>query len=159
MIHHERTLEIDARPEAIWSVLSRFMNIDEFAPQVKSVDALTRGQNGVGSKRRCHFENGTSLVEEVTDWQVNRGYRVQLSDMSAMPLTEAHAAIAIEPLANNRSRVVWSMDFQMKYGPLGWLLGQMLLKPMIGRVLDRNLKALAEKVQSDHIPYLQFAYY
>ncbi len=159
MIHHERTLEIDARPEAIWSVLSRFMNIDEFAPQVKSVDALTRGQNGVRSKRRCHFENGTSLVEEVTDWQINRGYRVQLSDMSAMPLTEAHAAIAIEPLANNRSRVVWSMDFQMKYGPLGWLLEQMLLKPMIGRVLDRNLKALAEKVQSDHIPYLQFAYY
>ncbi|MCG7520075.1 SRPBCC family protein [Ruegeria sp. Ofav3-42] len=159
MIHHERTLEIDARPEAVWAILSRFMQIDEFAPQVTSVDALTTGEIGVGSKRRCHFENGTSLVEEVTDWQVNKGYRVRLSEMSAMPLTEAHAAITIKPQANSRSRVIWSMDFQMKYGLVGWLMGQTILKAMMGRVLDGNLKALADKAQADEIPHMQFAYY
>ena len=36
MIHQERTLEIDARPEANRVVLSRFMSTDEFPPQVKS---------------------------------------------------------------------------------------------------------------------------
>ncbi|WP_170332217.1 SRPBCC family protein [Ruegeria arenilitoris] len=159
MIHHERRLEIDTNPEAIWMVLSRFMHIDEFAPQVTTVDALTNGKDGVGSKRRCHFENGTSLVEEVTDWRPNQGYGVRLSEMPAMPLTEAHAAIAIEPLADSRSRVVWSMDYQMKYGPLGWLLGQTLLKVMMGRVLDSNLKALAEKLRTDRVADAQFAFY
>ncbi|MBO9445499.1 SRPBCC family protein [Ruegeria sp. R14_0] len=159
MIHHDRSLDIDAQPHAIWSILSRFMHIDEFAPQVTSVDALTTGKNGVGSKRRCHFENGTSLVEEVTDWHVNKGYRVRLSEMAAMPLTEGHAEIKIEPLANGRSRVIWSMDYQMKYGPLGWLMGQTLMRAMMGRVLDGNLKALADKAQADDIPYMQFAYY
>lgn len=62
MIQHERTLVIDATPSAVWAVLSRFMNIDEFAPLVKSVDALTDGENRVGSMRRCHFEDGNSLV-------------------------------------------------------------------------------------------------
>ncbi|WP_170563157.1 SRPBCC family protein [Ruegeria atlantica] len=159
MIHYEKSLKIDAQPEALWVILSRFMHIDEFAPQVTSVDALTTGSNGVGSKRRCHFENGTSLVEEVTDWQANKGYRVRLSEMPAMPLTEAHAAITIEPLANGNSRVIWSMDYQMKYGPLGWLLGQTMLKMVMGRVLDGNLKALDDKVQSVEIPDAQYAYY
>ncbi|SDX10002.1 Polyketide cyclase / dehydrase and lipid transport [Ruegeria halocynthiae] len=148
MLHQERHLELEARPEDIWAILSRFMHIDDFAPQVVSVDALTVGTDGIGSKRRCHFANGTSLVEEVTDWQVNRGYTVRLSHM-AMPLHEAQAAIAITPLSTSRSRVTWSMDFGMKYGPIGWLMGQTLLKVMIGRVLADNLSALAAKVRPD----------
>ncbi|WP_171176223.1 SRPBCC family protein [Ruegeria sp. HKCCD8929] len=152
MIHHERSRDIDARPEAVWAVLSRFMHIDEFAPQVKSVDTLTNGEDGIGSKRRCHFENDTSLVEEVTNWQVNRGYSVELSDMAAMPLHEAHAAIAIEPLANDKSRVIWSMDYRMKYGPFGWLMGQTLMKAMMGRILDANLEGLAHRVNSGGQP-------
>ncbi len=66
MIHHARTLEISDTPEAIWDVISRYMHIDEFAPFVKSVDALTTGEDAVGSKRRNNFTNGTSMVEEVT---------------------------------------------------------------------------------------------
>lgn len=159
MIHHERTLEINATPEAIWAILSRFMQIDEIAPQIAHVEALTHGANGIGSKRRCYFENGTSLVEEVTEWDPNRGYSVRLSEMSAMPLTEAHAAIALEPLAGAGTRVIWSMDYAVKYGPLGWFLGQTLMKMMMSKVLDGNLKALADKVSSDQIPDALPAYY
>lgn len=148
MIHHEKRLEIDASPKAIWAILSRFMHIDEFAPQVTSVEAMTTGDNGVGSKRRCHFRNGTSLVEEITDWQPDRGYGVRLSDLSATPLHEARAAIRMDPIADNRTRVTWSMDYRMKYGPLGWLMGQTLLKMMMGRVLVLNLNALAAKVET-----------
>ncbi len=151
MILYERTLDIDATTDAIWSVLSRFMHIDEFAPLVKSVDALTQGADGVGSKRRCHFTDGTSVVEEVTDWKVNQGYRVRLSEMVAMPLHEAHAELNIEPLDAGRSRMKWSMNYRVKYGPFGWILGQTLMKMMMGKILDGNLKGLADKVQSNEI--------
>jgi carbon monoxide dehydrogenase subunit G len=149
VIHNERTLEIDAPPEAVWAVLARFMHIDEFAPAITSVDALTEGEDGVGSKRRAHFDNGSSLVEEVTDWQANRSYRVRLSEMSAMPLREAHAELSVEPLDAARSRVTWGFDYRVKYGPFGWLLGQTVMRRMMGGVLDGNLTGLAEKVQSD----------
>ena len=88
MIHYERTLDIDATPDALWAVIGRFMHIDEFAPLIKSVDALTDGEDGVGSKRRCHFDDGSSVLEEVTKWEANRMYRVRLSEMRAMPLNE-----------------------------------------------------------------------
>ncbi len=149
MIHYERTLDIDAKPESVWAVISRFMHIDEFAPQIKSVDALTDGEDGVGSKRRCNFDNGTSVVEEVTQWEENQSYRVRLSEMTAMPLNEMHAELSVEPLDSARTRVTWSMDYSVKYGPFGWLLGQTMMKLMMGKILDGNLKGLADKVRSN----------
>ncbi len=149
MIHHERTLDIDAAPEAVWAVLGRFMHIDEFAPLVKSVDALTDGKDGTGSKRRCNFDDGTSVVEEVTEWVDNRSYRVRLSELTAMPLHEAQAELAVEPIDGGRSIVTWGMDYRVKFGPFGWLLGQTMMKLMMGKILDGNLKGLADKVGSN----------
>ena len=149
VIHHERTLKIEAAPDAVWAVLGRFMHIDEFAPLVKSVDALTDGEDGVGSKRRNNFDNGSSMVEEVTEWEANRGYRVRLSEMSSMPLHEAYSDVSVEPVDNGHSRVTWGMDYRVKFGLFGWLLGQTMMKMMMSKVLDGNLKGIAEKVRQN----------
>ncbi|GHB37564.1 hypothetical protein GCM10007094_28610 [Pseudovibrio japonicus] len=147
MIRRERTMMIDARPDVVWDVIGRFMHVDEYAPLVTSVDAMTEGPDGVGSKRRCHFEDGNSVVEEVTEWDPNHRYRVRLSETSPMPLKEAYAEICIKPQGQGRTLVVWSIEFRMKYGPLGWLMGQTLLKIMMGKVIDGNLRGLADKVR------------
>jgi len=145
MIHFERSLTIDAAPDAVWAVLGRYMHIDEFAPQITSVEALTEGNVGLGSKRRNHFGNGTSLVEEVTKWNPSVGYTVKLSDMAAMPLNEASSEIRITP-TSGRSRVTWTFDYRVKYGPLGWLMGQTLMKMMMGKIIDANLLGLSKSV-------------
>lgn len=147
MIHFQRTYTIDAAPEAVWAVLGRYMHIDEFAPLITSVDALTDGEDGLGSKRRNHFENGTSLVEEVTEWKDNHSFRVELSEMAAMPLHEANSEVSVEPLNGGQSTVRWTMDYRVKYGPFGWLLGQTMMKMMMGKILDGNLKGLASRVE------------
>ena len=149
MIRYERTLHIDDTPDLVWAVLGRFMHIDEFAPRVRSVDALTDGEDGIGSKRRCTFDDGSSVVEEVTEWEANRGYSVRLSEMTVMPLHEAHADLSVEPLENGRTSVKWGMDYRVKFGPFGWLLGQTMMKLMMGKVLDGNLQGLAQRVRSN----------
>ncbi|WP_371171714.1 SRPBCC family protein [Aliiroseovarius sp. 2305UL8-7] len=119
MIHHGRSLTIDADPEAVWAVLSRSMYVTEFAPQITSVDVLTDGNVGLGAKRRNHFANGTSVVEEVTVWKPGSGYTVELSDMTAKPLHEASSEIRITP-TGGKSKVIWTFNYRVKYGPLGW---------------------------------------
>ncbi|WP_108816773.1 SRPBCC family protein [Loktanella sp. Alg231-35] len=147
MIHLERNLTIDAAPDVVWTVLSRYMQIDEFAPQITSVDALTDGDIGIGSKRRNHFTNGTSVVEEVTAWKPGSGYSVKLSDMAAMPLHEANSEIRITP-TGGKSKVTWTFDYRVKYGPVGWLMGQTMMKIMMGKIIDANLQGLSEKVRA-----------
>ncbi len=150
MIHFERTLEIDAMPDDVWAILGNFRQVDEFAPEIVSVDALTDGADGVGSKRRNHFKNGTSLVEEIIEWEpAKRRFRLQMLDMDSMPLHEGCSAMSVEPRANGGSKVVWNMDFRVKYGPLGWILGQTMMKMMMGKIIDGNLQGLANKVGSN----------
>jgi carbon monoxide dehydrogenase subunit G len=157
MKHIERTLDIDATPDAVWAVLERFMHIEEFAPLIKSVDALTEGEGGVGSKRRCHFNDGTFADEEVTKWEPGRGYRVRLTELKSMLAHEVHAEITVEPLDDGRTRVFWAMEFVMKYGPFGWLLGQTMVKMMLGKVFLVTLKGLDAKVQSNRISLVHAA--
>ncbi|MCP3969258.1 MAG: SRPBCC family protein [Rhodobacteraceae bacterium] len=149
MIHFERTRTIDATPEAVWAVLGRYMHVDEFAPLITSVDALTDGEDGIGSKRRNHFTNGTSLVEEVTAWAPGRELTVQLSDMGGMPLRDAYARTTIEPVGGQLSKVTWGLDLHVKYGPFGWILGQTVMRATLGKIIDGNLKGLADKVRSN----------
>ena len=147
MIRFQRSRVIDTPPSMVWAVLGRFMHVDEISPAIVSVDALTSGHDGLGSKRRNHFENGTSLVEEVVDWAPGEGFTVQLSEMDAMPLREANANIRITPNGGG-AKVTWTFSYRVKYGPLGWLLGQTLIKMMMGKVLNQNLKALDDKVRA-----------
>lgn len=147
MLRVEKVLEIDATPQQVWAVMSRFMHVDEFAPEVARVEALTEGADQVGSQRRCHFSNGQALVETITEWDAGRGYRVALSEMGSMPMSQAQAALRIEPVSN-KARVVWSFEGQMKFGPFGWLMGRAMLKPMMGKVIAANLEGLAARVAS-----------
>lgn len=148
MIHFERTHTIDAKPDSIWAVLGRYMHIDEFAPLIASVDALTEGEDGLGSKRRNNFDNGTSVVEEVTAWIPGEGFTVELSDMAAMPLHKARSEVSIKQ-EGKHSKVTWGFDYHVKYGPLGWLMGQTMMKMMMGKIIDGNLKGLADQVRSN----------
>ena len=66
--------------------------------------------------------------------------------MAALPLQEAHAEISVEPVDGGQSTVRWTLEYRVSYGPLGWLLGQTVMKMMTGKVLDANLKGLAERV-------------
>lgn len=147
MLRVERVLEMDATPAQVWAVMGQFMHIDAFAPQVVRAEALTVGEDQVGSKRRCHFENGQSVVETVTEWDAGRGYQVALSEMESMPMSQANATLRIEQVGN-RARVVWRFAGKMKYGPLGWLMGRVMLRPMMGKVLAGNLEGLAARVAS-----------
>ena len=149
MIRAQKDLIINATPEAIWAELSRYMHIDEICEGIERVDALTTGEDGVGSKRRNHFagDNG-SMVEEVIEWNINKGYKLRMSEMTKFPAKEATAFITLAPVGG-KTRVTWGMDFRMKMGPLGWLMGQTMLKMMMGKVIAGNLQGLANKVRSN----------
>ena len=67
--------------------------------------------------------------------------------MAAMPLHEASSEIRIAP-TGGKSKATWTTDFHVKYGSLGWLMDQAMMKMMMGKIIDANLQGLTEKVRT-----------
>jgi carbon monoxide dehydrogenase subunit G len=151
MIHNQRTREVDATPQDVWAVMGRFMHMQEFAPRIQTIDALTESEDGVGARRRCNFEGGGSVVEEVTEWEDNWKYTVRMSEAGTMPLKDAYVELSVEPIAEGRSQGKMAMDYQMKFGPIGWLMGQTMMKRMMGGIFEEILNELGKKVEKDKV--------
>jgi hypothetical protein len=145
VIKTERSIDIEAPADRVWAVLGRFMHIDDFHPRVSRVDVLSDATAGVGACRRCHFRDGTSVVEKVIDWQDGRSYRAELSEFS-LPLRKAIATLSVEPVDAERSRAKMSLDYEVKFGPIGWLMGRTMMSRMMGRLFLIVLRGLEERV-------------
>ena len=145
MLTVERTIDIDAPVERAWAVLGRFMHINEFHPRVTKVDVLSEAATGVGACRRCHFKDDTSVVEKVIDWQEGRAYRAELSDF-ALFLNKAISTLSVEPLGPGRTRLKMGLEYEVEYGPIGWLMGKTMMARMMGGMFLVVLHGLEERV-------------
>ncbi len=87
------------------------------------------------------------MVEKVIDWQDGRAYRAELSEFS-LPLNRAIATLSVEPVDAGRSRAKMRMDFEVKYGPIGWLMGKTMMSRMMGGLFLIVLRGLEERVVS-----------
>ena len=136
---HTRTIETSAAD--VWHVLADFAHVDAHHPAVERVSMRSDSQRGVGTVRVCHFYDGTSVAETVTDWVEGESFRVELSDFS-MPVTHADAEMLVKPDGPSRSSVTITMNFQMKGGALGRLAGALIVRPMMQRMFKRVLNGL-----------------
>lgn len=151
MITKARTIEVDATPPQVWAVLGRFMHIEEFHPRVTTVDALSETKTGVGAIRRCHFKDGSSAVEKVIGWKEGASYEVALSEFT-LPLKQLFATFSVEPVTPDRSRLVMQLRYQVKFGPIGWLMGQTMMASMMGKMMLMVLGGLKNRVTAQQHP-------
>ncbi len=136
---HTRTIETSAAD--VWRVLADFAHVDAHHPAVERVSMHSDSQRGVGTVRVCHFYDGTSVAETVTDWVEGESFRVELSDFS-MTVTHAEAEMVVKADGPNRSNVTITMNFQMKGGALGRLAGALIVRPMMQRMFKRVFDGL-----------------
>ncbi len=144
------TRNIPLPAATVWPTLAAYQGIHLFHPFVESVSSENHKNEGVGAHRTCHFYDGTSLDEVVTSWSEGKGYEVELSNFP-MPLKEARARMSVTPLADGTARVSMAMDFRAKWGPAGWLMSQVMMKPMMKRLFGKILKGLAQHVETGDI--------
>jgi len=88
------------------------------------------------------FYDGSSVVEEIVDLQEGKSITMVLSEYS-MPLKSAVAIMKVSPVNENTSELTLSMNFVVKAGPLGWLMGVVLMRPLMKGVFKKVLCGLA----------------
>mmetsp|Transcript_531 Transcript_531/g.1816 ORF Transcript_531/g.1816 Transcript_531/m.1816 type:complete len:166 (+) Transcript_531:406-903(+) len=119
-----------------WKMLSDFYNVNRIHPWVKTVDKLSEVERGEGAIRQCNFYDGNSAKEKIVNWdETNYSFSIVVQEAS-LPLKTATVHFTLSKLAPTRTKLEAQGNANMKYGMLGMLMGELVLKPKLSNALQ-----------------------
>ncbi len=135
----ELTKQVDAPIEDVWKAWDDFGNIANFHPGLESSHLLGGSETtGLGAERQCNLKDGKNYIQErIVDYVPNKRLSIDIYS-GTMPLKSAQATVELKGLGVNRTEVRMKMDYRMKFGVLGRLMGQ-LMKPQFRKLLQSAL--------------------
>lgn len=136
--------------QSVWSVLDDFGGVFKYNPAVETSNIQGNKTTGLGAKRICNFYDGTSLKETIINYEPNQAYSFRLSDF-ALPLKEATSHFRVTPLSSGGSQLLIILEFAPKFGPLGWLMGKLMMRPMLTKALTGLAKGLDDHIDSGQL--------
>lgn len=143
MAHYtENSLKVNIPAEQLWKVLADYSSVEKFALTIKSSPVIGDISSGVGAKRRCTFNDGSSLVEEITHFEEGNGFTMEISEHS-LPLKSMTASMKVSKIDESTSELHMSASFVVKGGTLGWLLGALVMRPVMKGVFKKLMTGLA----------------
>ncbi|MCP5004693.1 MAG: SRPBCC family protein [Planctomycetes bacterium] len=143
MEHHvESKLKINATSEKVWEVLDDFEGVENFSVGVEKSPLVGEKKTGLGAKRHCVFYDESSVIEEIVEYKENESLKVVLTDFS-MPMKSMYAGFSVKKITETSCEVSMYMDFVVKFGPLGSLLGAIVMRPVMKGVQKKLLSGLA----------------
>ena len=123
-----------------WEILDDFGGVFRYHPNVESSPIDNGIASGLGAERVCHFDNGDQIKERVTAYEEGQGYTVEIIDPGKFPLNTAEARLTLDSVDEDRSRFTFVMNFEPKYGPLGWIMGATVMQTQFRKVLGQVLE-------------------
>jgi carbon monoxide dehydrogenase subunit G len=143
MAHHvESTVRVNAPAEKVWETLRDFSSVERFSSKVESSPIVGEVPAGLGTKRVCTFYDKSTVLEEIVGYQEGESLDIELSEFS-MPLESMRAQMRVTPVDDATSDVSFAIDFVVKYGPIGWLMGTMMMQPMMKGITRDVMRGLA----------------
>lgn len=139
---------IDVPADVAWQVISDVEDYAETAPNLDK--AVIEEGEGEGMIRRCWDTNGGTWRERCVLWDNGRAYAMQVDTSDyPYPFKAMQGTWSIEPQAHG-TLIQMQFDYQLKYGPVGKLLGKTLekrFKPIGEALLDNWEKKMLANAQ------------
>lgn len=150
-IHHE--ILAACPPEHVWALLADLEAVQFYNPGVRVAAIEGAKRSGVGARRSCDLLPKGRVVERVTHWEDGRAVGLEL-DEHDWPVDFMRWVTRIEPLGGG-TRITQSLEYQVKFGPVGWLLDRVVMKRKMTVTLDAvfaSLARYAERTAEDATP-------
>ena len=139
-------VRIDAPKEKVWEVLANLGGIDKWNPGVAHSHWTSEQKQGVGASRHCDLQNPSGHLEErAIEWREGEGYTIDVYE-SSFPMKNT-VEFAIKPEGGG-TRVYVTVDYRLKYGPVGALLDVLFVRRQIQKGFDRLVAGLKYHVET-----------
>jgi hypothetical protein len=143
--------KIQAPAEKVWQKLDKFRDVYTYHPLVKHSEGINEIPTGIGAERTCYFEDGNQIKERITAYEKSKNYQVEIYDPGAFPLLKAVALLEVKTIDEQSSSVDFNMEFQPRFGPIGWLMAQFIMKKQFAQILKRVLDGLDTHLQTGQV--------
>jgi hypothetical protein len=140
MPNYSTSTEIDALPEAVWTVLSDVEHMPDWTPSMTSVEIID-GPNppDVGTQVRIEQPKMPLAIWLVDEWDPPRHF-AWISEAVGVTTQAEHL---VEPLPDGRSRVTLAIT---QTGSLAWLIGRLAMS-RTRQYVDAELAGLKTRVR------------
>ncbi len=137
------TIKVKVSSEKVWEVLKDFGGIVNFAPTIASSPITNNITSGMGAIRKCTLINDSVMVEEITEYNEGRGYKIKIIEHKMPFVKSNYEEMYVEKIDNQTCEIRMSVNFEMSGGPLGWMMATFMLKPMMNSVTKKIITGLA----------------
>ena len=144
------TRTVHAPADRVWDAFDDFSAVANFHPLVELSPALNGIERGVGAQRECHFYGGGTIQEVVRESRPGRRQTVEIVETGPFPLKKAIANIELTP-RDDATDVTFTMNYEPKYGPLGWLMAKTVMGGQFAKTFDRVLKGLDDHLRTGQL--------
>ncbi len=121
----ENRIVINAPMNKIWEALTEVDRLDEYDPTVLKSTRLTDRSSGKGAKRKVDMKDGKNwFEEECVEFEKDQKLVYKLSACS-FPVHELRHSYYFNSVGD-QIEVMQKMQYQMKYGIFGKLMGAMM---------------------------------
>lgn len=133
-------LEASCPPAALWSLLADLEAVARYNPGVRSARALEGPRTGIGASRVCELSPSGRVVERVTVWEEGGAVGLEVVE-SDWPIVFMAWTTRVEARGSG-SVLTQELHYQVKFGPLGWLLDTLVMRRKLTSTLDGVLASL-----------------
>ena len=137
--------EVDApcAPERVWALLADLEAVQTYNPGVRVAKIRGAQRTGVGAMRVCELKPSGRVVERVTHWEDGRALGLEVAE-SDWPIHFMRWVTRVVPRAEG-TRISQELEYQVKFGPVGWLLDRLAMERKLRTSLDAIFAALVRR--------------
>ncbi|MFN3200236.1 MAG: SRPBCC family protein [Bradymonadia bacterium] len=144
--------EMPFAAEKAWSLIDDFSNTWIYHPVVKHSQCTNGTPQGLGARRQCTMYSGGTVEEQVVRHDAEAmTTHIEVVVFGPFPLTHMGVTIEVDALAPDHCAVRYIADFTPKFGPLGWVMGHVAMKPNFKKMLTQLLAGIEAHLESGRV--------
>ena len=142
-------VQIKAPADKLWKVLVDLDSLPQWAPDNASSETAPQNSETMTTARYYDANPFHNAEERATGWEESHHYAYEVKNIG--PIRSAYNRFSLNPVGEGETVLTQTLDFQMKLGPVGALMGTLVFRPQFRKQMEQSLVALKEYVEHNEV--------